>query len=98
MSGYRAPVEDMKFVIDETDFEALVEGVVDATVAKLEANQAKANGRLGYPEAEAAALIGVAPHVLRDCRLRGEISARKVGKRLVYSRDALLRFLNDSGP
>ena len=29
--------------------------------------------RLGYPEAEAAALLGIERHVLRDCRLRGEI-------------------------
>jgi hypothetical protein len=48
---------------------------------------------LGYTEGEAAAMIGVARHVLRDCRLRGEITARRVGKRFVYSRSTILRFL-----
>ena len=50
-------------------------------------------GRIGYTEPEAATLVGVRPHVLRDCRLRGEISARRVGRRLIYSRDELERFL-----
>jgi hypothetical protein len=49
--------------------------------------------RLGFTESEAAAALGIAGHRLRDCRLRGEISARKVGKGYVYSREALRRFL-----
>lgn len=49
--------------------------------------------RLAYPEAEAAMLLGVARHVLRDARLRGEIKATRIGKRIVYARDELLRFL-----
>jgi hypothetical protein len=55
-------------------------------------HQLQAN-RIGYTEGEAAALLGVQQYVLRDCRLRGEISARKVGKRFVYSRQELLKFL-----
>ena len=50
--------------------------------------------RLGYSEAEAAALLGIARHVLRDARLRGEITARKVGKQYLYSRQALVCWLN----
>jgi hypothetical protein len=49
--------------------------------------------RLGYPEAEAAQRLGIAKHVLADARRRGEIKARRCGKQMVYSRDALLRFL-----
>ena len=55
------------------------------------------SGRIGFPEAEAAESIGVPRHVLRDCRLRGEIAARKVGRSYVYSRDALIDFLNAEG-
>ncbi len=51
--------------------------------------------RLGYTETDAAEQIGVAKHVLRDARRRGEISARKVGRRWVYSRECLAAYLNE---
>ena len=51
--------------------------------------------RIGYPEAEAAELLGIGKHVLRDARLRGEIHATKIGKRIVYSRNELMRWLGD---
>lgn len=54
--------------------------------------------RIGLTEAEAAAAIGVRRHVLRDCRLRGEIFGRKVGRGHVYSRDELFNFLNRPKP
>lgn len=54
--------------------------------------------RIGLTEAEAAAAIGVRNHVLRDCRLRGEIFGRKVGRGHVYSRDELFNFLNRPKP
>ena len=54
----------------------------------------KLGGRLAYTEAEAASLVGVERHVLRDARLRHEIEASRVGKRIVYTRDELLRFLH----
>ena len=38
-------------------------------------------GRLAFTEPEAAALLGVKPHVLRDCRRRGELQGAKVGSR-----------------
>jgi hypothetical protein len=37
--------------------------------------------------------LGVKPHVLRDCRLRGEIAARRVGSRFVYERASLIEWL-----
>ncbi len=83
----------MNLHVDSQDLAPLVRAVVAEVLAQTEADQAKLNGRLGYTEPEAAALLGVARHTLRDCRLRGEIQARMVGKRYVYSRDALLRFL-----
>jgi hypothetical protein len=49
--------------------------------------------RIGYSEREAAELIGLPRHVLRDCRLRGEIHARKVGKQFIYAADELRRWL-----
>ena len=49
--------------------------------------------RLAYTEQEAAQQMGIAQHVLRDARLRGEIVARKLGKRWLYSREVLIDFL-----
>ncbi len=49
--------------------------------------------RLAYPEAEAAKLLGIATHQLRDARLRGEIFATRVGGRIGYERTELLAYL-----
>ena len=80
-------------LIELDDFRPLIESTVAETVDRIRQADNKVNGRLGYTEPEAAALIGVQPHVLRDCRRRGEIPASKVGKRIVYERDALSDFL-----
>lgn len=50
--------------------------------------------RLAFPEAEAAALLGVAKHVLTDARRRGEITGSRVGKKITYTRSELLAFLD----
>jgi predicted transcriptional regulator len=42
-------------------------------------------GRIALTESEAAAACGVARHVLRDLRLAGRITARRLGRRIVYS-------------
>ncbi len=86
----------MKIAFDAQDMKPLITAVVAEVVDRLEADQAQLGDRIGFLEAEAAALVGVEPHVLRDCRLRGEISATRVGKRIVYSRKELLRFLTVS--
>jgi hypothetical protein len=83
----------MKFQLDPEDLRPLVEIVVTETIKQLEAERAKLDGQLAFTEAKAAALIGVAPHVLGDARRRGEVSGSKCGKRVVYTREELLVFL-----
>jgi hypothetical protein len=86
--------------LDAGDIDVLqpiIQATVRATLAEIEATEHTLGDRLAYPEAEAAALLGIPRHVLRDCRLRGEIIGRMVGKRVVYSREALVRFLAE-GP
>jgi hypothetical protein len=83
----------MNISIDSNDLKPLVEQVVAATLKKLEAANGKLGNRLAFNEPEAAALLGIKPHVLRDARLRGEISGSRVGKRILYERDEVLRFL-----
>ena len=50
--------------------------------------------KIAFTEPEAAAILSLRPHVLRDARLRGEISGSRVGKRILYERTELLRFLH----
>lgn len=51
-------------------------------------------GRIALTEDEAAKACGVAGHVLRDLRLTGQIKARKLGRRVVYTQADLLSALN----
>jgi hypothetical protein len=78
------------------DLRPLILAVVTEVLAARGVMDGKLGNRLGFPEAEAAALLGVPRHVLRDCRLRGEISARLIGKKVVYSREELERFLAET--
>lgn len=49
--------------------------------------------RLAYTEAEAAELLGLKKHQLRDARYRGEVAAVRRGKSYLYSADELRRFV-----
>lgn len=84
----------MNLSFDPRDLRPLVEQVVAEAVERLEAARAQVGDRLAYDEHEAAALIGVRRHVLRDARLRGEITASRIGKRVIYTRAELVRFLD----
>lgn len=85
----------MKIELDGPSLRPVIEQVVAMALEQLQAASAQLPGnRLGYPEGEAAALLGLPQHVLRDCRRRGELQAVKVGKRWIYSRDSLQKFLN----
>ncbi len=84
----------MKVEFDPTDLEPLVRQVASSVVDQLRADEQQLpEDRLSYTEPEAAALLGVERHRLRDARLRGEVDASKIGKVIVYERSDLLRFL-----
>lgn len=83
---------------DIADLAPVIREVVRATLAELQAADAKfGTGRIGFTEAEAAAAMGLQRHCLSDARRRGEISARRVGKKYVYSRETLARYLAEGG-
>ena len=85
----------MKITIEPDDLRPLIESIVDKTIERIDMAKAKVPGdRLAYPESEASALIGVAPHTLRDARLRGEVVGAKVGKKILYERNELIEFLS----
>lgn len=83
----------MKFLIDTAELRPLVEAVVAEAVSAIQRSGLDDDGRLAYPEPEAAQLLGLASHQLRDARLRGEITATKLGGRIGYERGELIDYL-----
>lgn len=81
----------IKIEFSADDLRPLVTSVVADVLAAAERLPAD---RLGYNEAEAASLLGLAKHQLRDLRLRGEAKATKLGKGWVYARTELMRLLS----
>jgi hypothetical protein len=80
--------------IDPQLLRPVIEAVVAEVVARLDGGRAALPDKLLVSEAEAARLLSLAPHQLRDLRLRGEISyVRGVGNRVFYRRDDLLGYI-----
>ena len=72
----------------------LVTQIVAEVLGQLEQSRAALDDRLAYSEAEAARLLGLNVHQLRDERLRKRISASQiVGNRIRYTRQDLERYL-----
>lgn len=80
----------LHLTVDNDDIQALVREVVSATLATLD----WPIGRVALTESEAAQACGVGRHVLRDLRIRGRIRAHRLGKRIVYTRDDLLKAID----
>lgn len=78
---------------------AVIQSTVQETVvtvlAQLDGDRAKLNDRLAYSEHEAAALLGLEWHQLRDERRRGRVSASVgPGRKIMYTRQDLLDYLH----
>lgn len=78
---------------DIAELEPVIRAAVVAVLDELRHSELARSEQLAFPEAQAAAMLGIAKHALRDCRLRGEIEGVRLGKRVAYTREALLRFL-----
>jgi Helix-turn-helix domain len=81
---------------DPAGLSPLIRAVVAEVLAQVAADQQRLpdTGKLCYSEAEAAALLGVEPHVLRDERRRGRIAASQImGRRIKYTRADLMAYL-----
>ena len=83
----------MKLEIDPAELEPVIRRVVEETVAVLEQRRADLDGE-AFSEERASRLLDLEPHVLRDERLRGRITASQiVGRRIRYTRRDLLDYL-----
>jgi len=87
----------MHVSLSKEDLQPLVKEIVSELLLAPEGEHLalSPDGRLAYSEPEAATLLGLPAHRLRDARLRGEISARKVGRAYRYARSELIRFIQD---
>ena len=76
------------------DLRPLVATIVTEALAQLRADETALGDRLAFSEQEAARLLGLESHQLRDERLRGRIAASQiVGRRIRYRRDDLISYL-----
>jgi hypothetical protein len=75
--------------------EPLIQRAVEAAILRLEAERVRlGDRRLYYSEEEAAALLGVPSHVLRDERRRKRIAASSiVSRRIRYLHSDLVEYL-----
>ena len=81
--------------LDESELRPLVKSVIAEVLMELEQLKETHGGRLAYTEAEAANMLGLNQHQLRDIRRRGEIShSRIVGNQIRYTHQDLMGYLN----
>ncbi len=84
----------MRAEIDTEDLESLIEKTANMTVQQLAGAGLLGSDQVALTEARAAAALDVPRHVLRNARLRGEISARRIGRRYVYAVENLRKFVS----
>ena len=82
----------MQVIFDAHDIRPLFSEAIEAAIARVYADARQFPDEV-YSEPEAARLLKVAPHVLRDERLRGRINASLVGKRIRYTRQDIVEYL-----
>ena len=89
------PPPGVALQLDPEALRLLVELVVTQVLARLEGERATfGDHRICYSEGEAAGLMGLEPHQLRDERRRGRITASQiVGRRIRYLREDVVRYL-----
>jgi hypothetical protein len=83
----------MHFTIESDEIRGLVKEVVRETLAPIDWPV----HRLTLSEQEAAEACGVGRHVFRDLRLGGQSRARRLGKKVVYTRTDVLAALENAG-
>jgi excisionase family DNA binding protein len=80
---------------NDLDLRPLVKAVIAEVLAEQKQLQQIYEGRLAYREAEAASMLGLNQHQLRDLRRDGKIShTRIVGRQIRYTLQDLMDYLN----
>lgn len=93
-TGHKTERSPLSLNLDGEALRPLIAAVVAETMAAVQRDQETLGDRLAYSEAEAAGLLGLNVHQLRDERLRGRIGASViVGRRVRYTRADLTAYL-----
>ena len=79
-------------VSDIAELRPIIRAATVAILDEIKPFDARLKDRIAFSEKEAAELLGVPQHVLRDARYRGEVSAKRLGKKVMYSPHELRRF------
>jgi len=85
----------VKLELSPDDLKPIVAEAVAQAIEQLRGNELRFAEQFGFPEAQAASLIGVRPHVLRDLRLKGLAKAKRVGRGYLWHRNELERLLRE---
>jgi hypothetical protein len=81
--------------LNADDLEPLIERVFERVIARLETEREALGDRIAFSEAEAAALLGLEAHQLRDERRRGRIKASRIVNRAIrYLRSDIMDYLH----
>lgn len=83
----------MTFNLDPAELRPLIASIVSEVLVATENATTGVGDRLAYLEPEAAALLGLKPHQLRDARRRGEVIATKAAGRIAYEKSELVAYL-----
>jgi hypothetical protein len=87
-------VSGINIGFDPEALRPLIEAVVRETVARMEEARGRRPDKLAFSEEDAARLLDLEPHVLRDEQRRGRIQASQiVGKRIRYTHEDLTGYL-----
>jgi hypothetical protein len=89
------PAPPLALAVDANALTPLIAAVVEATLVRIDAARAALPAdKIAFSEPEAARLLSLHPHQLRDARLRGEIEASVgPGRKILYSRGDLEKYL-----
>ena len=84
----------MQVMIDPVELAPIIAATVSEVMQRIREDEASMGDRLAFSEQEAARLLGLESHQLRDERLRGRIAASQiVGRRIRYRREDLIAYL-----
>ena len=94
MPSHESGRPGIALTLDAEVLRPLIAAVVAETVATLDRDRSTLGDKLAFTEAEAARLLGLNTHQLRDERLRKRVAASQiVGNRVRYTRADLIRYL-----
>jgi hypothetical protein len=82
----------MEFHLDHKDVQSIAQSVVEGLYQKMQAQPVGAANKPLLKEQEAARLLNVNRHVLRDARYRDEINCIRIGRAVRYEPSEIEEF------